>query len=121
MQPMLDSVKAHSEAVVKLHELYKSMPFTLHMYGDQFDNSAYGGLFDLAQTKDQFVRCAPPEINLLANAMSSLATKNTVVIDLVTLATLQLLGVTRQLLTNDAFPFVISPATYATLQQLRAK
>jgi hypothetical protein len=53
--------------------------------------------------------------------MSSLATKNTVVIDLVTLATLQLLGVPRQLLTNGAFRFVISAATYATLQQLRAK
>jgi tetratricopeptide (TPR) repeat protein len=121
MQPMLDSVKAHSEAVMKLRELYKSMPVTLHMFGDQFDNSAYGGLFDLAQTKDQFVRCAPSEINLLANAMSSLATKNNVVIDLVSLATLQLLGVTRQLLTNGAFRFVISSATYSTLQQLRAK
>lgn len=121
LQPVLDDVKAHSEAVLKLRELYKSLPVTLHMYGDQFGNSAYGALFDLAQTKDQFVRCSPPEINLLANAMSSLATKNTVVIDLVTLATLQLLGVTRQLLTNGAFRFVTSAATYATLQQLRAK
>lgn len=121
LQPVLDDVKTHSEAVVKLRELYKSMPVTLHMYGDQFGNSAYGALFDLAQTKDQFVRCSPPEINILANAMSSLATKNTVVIDLVTLATLQLLGVTRQLLTTGAFRFVIPAATSATLQQLRAK
>lgn len=121
IQPVLDDVKAHSEAVVKLRELYKSMPVTLHMYGDQFDNSAFGALFDLAQTKDLFVRCAPPEINLLSSAMSSLATKNTVVIDLVTLATLQLLEATRQLLTNGAFRFVISAATYATLQQLRAR
>lgn len=64
MQPMLDSVKAHSEAVFKVRELYQSVPVTLHMFGNQFDNSAYGGLFDLAQTQGQFVRCAPPEINL---------------------------------------------------------
>ena len=35
VQPMLDSVKAHSEAVSRLREIYKSTPVTLHMYGDQ--------------------------------------------------------------------------------------
>jgi hypothetical protein len=45
MQPMLDSVKTRSEAVLQVRELYKSIPVTLHMYADQFGNTAYGGQF----------------------------------------------------------------------------
>jgi tetratricopeptide (TPR) repeat protein len=34
LQPMLDSIKAHSEAVLKLREVYKTTPLTLYIYGD---------------------------------------------------------------------------------------
>jgi hypothetical protein len=64
---------------------------------------------------------APPsELNLLAVAITILATRSAVVLDLVALATLQLLGITRQVLTSGLH-FVLSPATLAALQQLRAK
>ena len=86
LQPMLDSIKAHSEAVSKLREVYKSTPMTLHIYGDQLGHSAYGGLFGLAISEDHFVLCAPPALELLASAMATLGTKSTVVLDLVALA-----------------------------------
>jgi transcription elongation GreA/GreB family factor len=121
LQPVLDSVKAQSEAISKLREIYRSTPVTLHMYADQLGCSAYEGLFDLAISENEFVRCAPPEIEVLANALTALRTKSTVVLDLTALASLRLLGITRQVLSSTAFRFVISPATFTELQQLRAQ
>ena len=121
VQPMLDSVKAHSEAVSKLREFYKSTPVTLHMYGDQLGHTAFDGLVNLATSEDDFVRCAPPQIEVLTNTLVTLGSKSTVVVDLTALATLHLLGITRQVLTSTAFRFVVSPATFTELQQLRAQ
>jgi tetratricopeptide (TPR) repeat protein len=121
LQPMLDSIKAHSEAVLTLREVYKSTGLTLHLYGHQLGHSAYEGLFDLAVSEDEFIRCAQPGIDRLTGAIANLGTNSTVVIDLVALATLRLLDITRQVLTSGGFLFVISAATYAELQQLRAK
>ena len=121
LQPMLDSIKAHSEAVCKLREIYKSTPITLHMYGEKLGHTAYDGLFDLAVSEDNFVQCAPPALGVLASAMGTLGSKSTVVLDIVALATLRLLGITRQVLTSGGFRFVLSAATYTLLQELRAK
>jgi predicted Zn-dependent protease len=121
LQPMLNSIKAQSEAVSKLREIYRNTPVTLHMYGDQLGHNAYEGLLDLAISEDDFVRCAPPEIEALANAMAGLGAKSTVVLDLTALATLRLLGITRQVLSSGGFRFVLTPATFTELQQLRAK
>jgi hypothetical protein len=120
-QPVLDSVKAHSEAVSKLREIYRSTVVTLHMYGHRLGHTAYEGLIDLAISEDDFIRCALPEIEILANALATLGSKSTVVVDLTALATLQLLGISRQVLTSTAFRFVMSPATFTELQQLRAE
>lgn len=121
LQPMLDSVRARSEAISKLREIYRSTIVTLHMYGDQLGHTAYEGLFDLAISEDDFVRCAPSQMEALANALTALGSKSTVVVDLTALATLRLLGITRQVLTSSAFRFVISPGTFVELQQLRAQ
>ena len=121
VQPMLDSVKAHSEAVSKLREIYRSTLVTLHMYADQLGHTAYEGLVNLAISEDDFVRCAPPQIEVLANALATLGSKSTVVVDLTALATLHLLGIGRQVLTSTAFRFVMTPATFTELQQLRAQ
>src|SRR5205814_10536412 len=67
------------------------------------------------------IRCAPPQPEVLATALTALGSKSTVVVDLTALATMRLLGITRQILTSTAFRFVISPATFTELQQLRAK
>jgi hypothetical protein len=121
LQPVLDSVKAQSEAVSRLREIYRSTLVTLHMYGDQLGRTAYEGILDLAISENDFVRCAPPQVEVLANALATLGTKSTVVLDLTALATLRLLGITRQVLTSTAFRFVISPASFTELQQLRAQ
>jgi predicted Zn-dependent protease/transcription elongation GreA/GreB family factor len=121
LQPVLDSVKARSEAVSKLREIYRSNLMTLHMYGHMLGHTAHEGLIDLAISDDDSIRCAPPEITNLANALASLVSKSTVVVDLTALATLQLLGISRHILTSSAFRFVMTPATYTELQQLRAK
>jgi hypothetical protein len=121
LQPMLDSAKAQSEAMLQLRELYKSTPATLHMYGDKFGNGVYEAVLDLAISETDFIKCAPPEQEVLASALATLGAKSTVVIELSALATLRLLGITRQVLTSGAFRFVLSPATYAELQQLRAQ
>ncbi len=121
LQPMLDSVKAHSEAVSKLRDVYKSTAVTLHMYGHRLGHTAHEGLIDLAISEDNFIRCAPPQIEIFANALTTLGTKSTVVVDLTALATLQLLGVCRQVLNNTAFRFVMTPSTLTQLQELRAK
>lgn len=121
LQPILDSVKRHSEAVVKLREIYKTTPVTIYLYGDQLGHSAYEGLFDLAISETGFVRCAHPQMDLFVDAMNNLATKSTVVLDLVALGTLRLLGVTRQVLTSGGARFVLTPATFTALQRLRAE
>jgi len=120
VQPILDSVKAHSEAVLKLREIYKSTLVTLHLYAHQLGHTAYEGLVNLAITEDDYIRCAPPQIEVLANTLATLGSKSTVVIDLTALATLHLLGISRQVLTSTAFRFVLTPATLTELQQLRA-
>jgi transcription elongation GreA/GreB family factor len=121
LQPVLDSVKAKAEAVSKLRGIYRSSLVTLHMYGNPLGHNAYEGLLDLAISEDGLVRCAPPQMEVLANALTAFGTKNTVVLDLTALATLRLLGITRQVLTSSAFRFVMSPATFTELQQLRAQ
>jgi predicted Zn-dependent protease/transcription elongation GreA/GreB family factor len=121
LQPILDSVKAHSEAVSKLREIYRSSLVTLHMYAHQLGHTAHEGLVNLAISEDDFIRCAPPQIEVLANTLATLGNKGTVVLDLTALATLLLLQITRQVLTSTAFRFVISPATFTELQQLRAQ
>ncbi len=121
LQPILDSVKAKSDTVSKLREIYRSASVTFHMYGDHLGHSAYEGLLDLAIPEDEFVRCAPPQIEILANALATLETQSTVVLDLTALATLRLLGITRQVLSSTAFRFILSPATFTELQQLRAQ
>jgi len=121
LQPMLDSVKAHSEAVSKLREIYRSTLVTLHMYGHHLGHTAHEGLIDLAISEDDFIRCAPPQIEIFANALGALGSKSTVVVDLTALATLHLLGISRQVLTSTAFRFAMTPATSTELQQLRAK
>jgi hypothetical protein len=120
LEPMLQSVKARSQAVLKVRELYNSNPLTLHMYGELLGHDAHDGLINLAVTENQFVRSAPPATAALANTMARLGTKSTVVLDLSALATLRLLELTRTVLTSRGFRFVISPATFTTLQQLRA-
>jgi hypothetical protein len=121
LQPVLDSVKARSEAVSKLREIYRSTSVTLHIYGDQLGHNAYEGLLDLASSENDFVRCAPPQVEVLASAMANLGAKNTVTLDLTALGTLRLLGITRQVLTSGAFHFAISPATFTELQLLRVQ
>jgi tetratricopeptide (TPR) repeat protein len=121
LQPILDSVKKQSEAVARLREIYKTTPVTIYLYGDQLGHSAYEGLFDLAVSETGFVRCAHPQMDLFVDAVSSLATKSTIVLDLIALGTLRLLGVTRQVLTSGGARFALTPATFTALQQLRAK
>ena len=121
LQPILDSVKRHSEAVVKLREIYKTSPVTIFMYGDLLGHSAYEGLFDLAVSETGFVRCAHPQMDLFVDTINTLGTKSAVVLDLIALGTLRLLGVTRQVLTSGGARFVLTPATFTALQQLRAQ
>jgi tetratricopeptide (TPR) repeat protein len=121
LQPMLDSVKAHSEAVSKLRELYRSTVVTLHLYGRQLGHTAHEGLIDLAISEDDFIRSAPPQVEVFASTLASLGSKSTVVVDLTALATLQLLGISRQVLTSTAFQFVMTPATFTELRELKAK
>jgi hypothetical protein len=121
IQPMLDTIKARSEVVTKLREIYRTTAITLNMYGSKLGNGPCEGLFDLATSEDDFVRCAYPTNDALTNAIATLETKSTVVLDLVALTTLRLLSITRQILSSGRFRFVISAATYTELQELRAK
>jgi hypothetical protein len=91
------------------------------LYGRQLGHTAYEGVIDLAISEDDFIRCAPPQVEVLASTLASLGSKSTVVVDLTVLATLQLLEISRQVLTSTAFRFVMTPATFAELQELRAK
>jgi len=121
IQPMLDTIKARSEVVTKLREIYRTAAITLNMYGAKFGNGPCEALLDLATSEDDFVRCAYPTMDALASAIATLETKSTVVLDLVALTTLRLLGITRQVLASGRFHFVVSAATYTELQELRAK
>ena len=121
IQPMLDTIKARSEIVTKLREIYRTTAITLNMYGEKLGHGACEALFDLATSEADFVRCAQPTTDVLASAMATLETKSTVVLDLVALTKLRLLGITRQVLTSGGFRFVVSAATYTELQELRAK
>jgi tetratricopeptide (TPR) repeat protein len=118
IQPMLDHIKAQSEAHTQLRDIYKTAAITLSMFGEKLGHGACDALFDLATDETDFVRCAYP--NALPPAIASLGTKSTVVLDLVALTTLRLLGITRQVLTSGGFRFVVSAATRTELQELHA-
>jgi len=121
IQPMLDTIKARSEVVAKLRDIYRTTAITLNMYGAKLGHGPCEALFDLATSEEDFVRCAYATPDALPSAIAALETKSTVVLDLVALTTLRLLGITRQVLTSERFRFVISAATYTELQELRAK
>ena len=121
IQPMLDTIKARSEVVAKLRDIYRSTAITLNMYGAKLGHGPCEALFDLATSEEDFVRCAYATPDALPNAIATLETKSTLVLDLVALTTLRLLGITRQVLTSGRFRFVISAATFTELQELRAK
>ena len=121
IQPMLDTIKGRSEVVTKLRDIYRTTAITLNMYGTKLGNGPCEALFDLATSEEDFVRCAHPTPDALPDAVATLETKRTVVLDLVALTTLRLLGITRQVLTSGRFRFVISAATYTELQELRVK
>jgi tetratricopeptide (TPR) repeat protein len=121
LQPMLDSVKAKAETDLKLRAIYKSSLVTLHLYGDRSGHNSFEALLNLAVSEDDFVRCVPGSRDFLVRALSALGSKSTVVVDLTALATLHLLGISRQVLTSTAFRFVMTPATFTELQELRAK
>jgi tetratricopeptide (TPR) repeat protein len=121
IQPMLDTIKARSEVVAKLRDIYRTTAITLSMYGAKLGHGPCEALFDLATSEDDFVRCAYATPDALPSAIASLENKRTVVLDLVALTTLRLLGITRQALTSGAFRFVVSAATYTELQELRAQ
>lgn len=76
---------------------------------------------DLASSEDDSIRCAPPQAQVLATTLLALGSKSSVVLDLSAIATLRLLGITRQVLTTTAFRFVISPATFAEFQVFRGQ
>jgi hypothetical protein len=96
IQPMLDTIKARSEVVAKLRDIYRTTAITLNMYGAKLGHGACEALFDLATSEEDFVRCAQPTTDALPSAIATLETKHTVVLDLVALTTLRLLGITRQ-------------------------
>jgi tetratricopeptide (TPR) repeat protein len=121
LQPILDSVKARSQAVTKMREIYQEQSITIHMYANPLGHNAYEGLFDLATSEKCFVRCSHPQMDLFVDGMTNLGTKSTVVLDLVAVATLRLLGITRQVLTSGGTRFVLTPATFTVLQQLRVQ
>jgi transcription elongation GreA/GreB family factor len=121
IQPMLDTIKARSEVVAKLRDIYRTTAITLNMYGAKLGHGPCEALLDLATSEQDFVRCAYATPAALPSAIATLETKSTVVLDLVALTTLRLLGITRQVLTSGRFRFVISAPTYTELQQLRAK
>jgi hypothetical protein len=73
------------------------------MYGAKLGHGACEALFDLATSEEDFVRCAQATTDALLNALATLETRRTVVLDLVALTTLRLLGVTRQVLTSARF------------------
>lgn len=121
IQPMLDTIKARSEVVAKLRDIYRTTAITLNMYGTKLGHGACEALFDLVTSEEDFVRCSQPTTDALLSGLAALETKRTVVLDLVALTTLRLLGITRQVLTSERFRFVVSAATFTELQELRAK
>jgi tetratricopeptide (TPR) repeat protein len=121
IQPMLDTIKARSEVVSKLRDIYRTTAITLNMYGAKLGHGACEALFDLVTSEEDFLRCAQGTTDALLSALAALETKCTVVLDLVALTTLRLLGITRQVLTSGRFRFVVTAATFTELQELRAK
>jgi len=60
VQAELDTIKARSEVVTKLRDIYRTTAITLNMYGTKLGNGPCEALFDLATSEEDFVRCAHP-------------------------------------------------------------
>jgi len=58
IQPMLDTIKARSEVVARLRDIYRTTAITLNMYGAKLGQGACEALFDLVTSEEDFVRCA---------------------------------------------------------------
>jgi len=81
IQPMLDMIKARSEVVAKLRDIYRTTAITLNMYGAKLGHGACEALFDLVTSEEDFVRCAQGTTDALLSAVATLETKRTVVLD----------------------------------------
>jgi hypothetical protein len=120
IQPILDSVKQQAAEVSSLRQAYANLPISLHAYGARFGQDAYDALFDLASS-DLEIRCANAKSEAFQQAVGTLQSKSTVIIDLSALATIRLLGIEKPVLRTEGISFAISQATAEKLEQIRVE
>jgi hypothetical protein len=118
IEPILDSVKQQAEEVNSLRQAYANLPISLHTYGARFGRDAYDALVDLAAS-DLEIRCADARPEAFQQAIGTLQSKSTVIIELSALATIRLLGIEKHVLRTEGIRFAISQATAEKLEQIR--
>lgn len=105
-----------AQAEVEMRQQYSSMATPLHVFGAWNGKNAYHAIVHLAQTEEQFVRVSYGTQDERTKALTTLQSASSLVLDLSTLATLQMLDIGKVLATNR-FTFLITEDTWKELRR----
>jgi len=113
---ILASVDRRAERVERVKEIYRSIPVTIHMFGELIGKSAFDATEALATSPDMKVNCCLGNDEEQSLALEALKSANTVIVDLTALATLAMLDDLR-LLAVWPKDLAISQATLGELHE----
>lgn len=116
IEVMLKAWEEAAQAEVQMRQQYSSIATPLHIFGAWNRKNAYFAIVRLAQTEEQFVRVSFGTQDEQTRAFSTLQSASSLVLDLSTLATLQMLGL-GSVLTTNRFTFLITEDTWKELRQ----
>ena len=113
------SVDKRHEHVTMLHQIYKTRPLTLHMFGEQFGTNAFEALRHLATTEDVPVKCSIGSSEEREHTAKALRSCNTVILDMSAISSLFLLE-RLEILEHWAVDLVVSQGTVNEICQMIA-
>lgn len=116
VEVMLKAWEKAAQAEVQMRQQYSSIATPLHIFGAWNGKSAYHAIVHLALTEEQFVRVSYGTQDEQTKAFTTLQSASSLVLDLSTLATLQMLGL-GNVLTTNRFTFLITEDTWKELRR----
>jgi transcription elongation GreA/GreB family factor len=116
IEVMLKAWEEAAQAEVQMRNQYSSIATPLHVFGACNRKNAFHAIIHLAQTDEQFVRVSYGTTDEQTKAIATLQSASCLVLDLSSLATLQMLGL-GNILTTKRFTFLITEDTWKEMRQ----
>ena len=112
-----ESVDVLHEHVTKLHQIYKTQPLTLHVFGQRFGVNTFDSLQSLATTPSVHVKCSIGSSEEREGAAKALRSCNTAILDISAISSLFLIE-RIDILEHAVLDLVVSQATMNEIRQM---